>query len=119
MIKLLLSITIILSSFSLLVGNASARPKMQTINYAINLNWCGHIKKFCAEGREAYRVAACETGNTFNIWATNGQYKGLWQMGSSERRRFGHAWNAWEQAKAAHKYYKIAGWRPWTCKWAA
>ena len=101
-------------------SNAGVRPKMQTVKYAINLNWCGHVKRTCESGRQAYRVAGCETGNTYNIYASNGQYKGIFQMGSSERARFGHGWNAWEQAKAAHKYYKVAdGWGPWTCRWAA
>ena len=119
--KLLATIAILLSSLGLSVKPAEARPKLQTIKYAINLNWCGHVKKTCEDGQEAWRVAGCETGHTYDIWASNGQYKGLWQMGSSERRRFGHGWNAWEQAKAAHKYWIVSGkdWSPWSCSWAA
>jgi len=102
-------------------SNAQARPKMLTIRYAINLNWCGNIKRTCESGRQAFEVAGCETGQTYDIWASNGQYKGLWQMGSGERKKFGHGWNAWDQAKAAHKYYVSSGrdWSPWSCKWAA
>jgi len=119
--KLLATIAILVSSLGLTVKPAEARPKLQTIKYAINLNWCGSVKKSCEYGRQAYRVAGCETGNTYDIWASNGQYKGLWQMGSSERRIFGHGWNAWDQAKAAHKYWVRSGkdWSPWSCRWAA
>jgi hypothetical protein len=96
-----------------------ARPKMQTVTYAINLHWCGHIKRSCYSGRQALAIAACETGRTFDIWASNGQYKGLFQMGSSERRIFGHGWNAWDQARAAHRYYVRSGkdWSPWSCRY--
>lgn len=93
-----------------------ARPKIQTIKYAINLNWCGHVKKTCVTGRQALEVVKCETGQTFDIWAgfPRNEYWGLFQMGSSERKKYGHGWNAWEQAKAAHKYWKVAkSWRPW------
>lgn len=110
--KLLVLWAIVISSF-VFISVGQTRSKIQTIRYAINLNWCGHVKKTCIVGQQAFNVAACETGNTFNIWARNGQYLGLWQMGSSERRRFGHGNNPWDQAKAAHKYWKISGWRPW------
>lgn len=99
---------------------AQARPHMQTVKYAINLNWCGKVKRSCAAGREALSVARCETGGTFNIWAGRHkhQYWGLFQMGSSERARYGHGWNAWDQARAAHKYYVASGrdWSPWQCR---
>lgn len=102
-------------------SQAGVRPKIQTVKYAINLNWCGKIKKSCYAGRQAFAVASCETGGTFDIWASNGQYKGLFQMGASERRKYGHGWNAWVQARAAHKYYVESGrdWSPWSCRWAA
>lgn len=100
---------------------ASGRPKIQTIKYAINLNWCGKVKKSCAAGRQAFAVAGCETGYTYDVWAGRykHQYWGLWQMGSYERSLFGHGWNAWEQARAAHKYYIKSGrdWSPWTCRY--
>jgi hypothetical protein len=113
--------TLIFSMSLITNATAQVRPKMLTVKYAINLNWCGRVKKTCQEGQEALRVAACETGNTFDIWAKNGQYLGLFQMGSSERRIFGHGWNAWVQAKAAHRYYVRSGrdWSPWSCRWAA
>ena len=45
---------------------------------------------------------------------------GLFQMGSSERRLFGHGATAHEQALAAHRYFVVSGrdWSPWSCSWA-
>jgi hypothetical protein len=51
-----------------------------------------------------------------SVWAENGQYLGLFQMGSYARARYGHATNAWGQARAAHRYWLAAGWSPWTCR---
>jgi hypothetical protein len=69
-------------------------------------------------GDQAVRVADCETGGTFSIWARNGQYLGLFQMGSYARARYGHAWNAWAEAVSAYRYFIDSGrdWSPWTCK---
>lgn len=69
-------------------------------------------------GSQAVRVASCETGGTFDVWAKNGQYLGLFQMGSSERARYGHGWNPWVQARAARRYFLASGrdWSPWSCK---
>ncbi len=68
---------------------------------------------FCGE---ALLVARCESG--LRIGARNGQYLGLFQMGSSERRRFGHGPTAFLQAAAAHRYFVLSGrdWSPWSCK---
>jgi hypothetical protein len=65
---------------------------------------------------EALRVARCESGYSVN--AQNGQYVGLFQMGSSERRIFGHGDTALEQAQAAYRYFVSSGrdWSPWSCK---
>jgi len=66
---------------------------------------------------EALSVAACETGNTFSIWASNGgTYLGLFQFGPYARAKYGFAWNAYLQAKYAHDYYVDAGWGPWSCR---
>ena len=46
--------------------------------------------------REALAVSRCESG--LRTDAQNGQYLGLFQMGSSERRLFGHGASATEQA---------------------
>lgn len=65
---------------------------------------------------EALAVARCES--RLHTWARNGQYVGLFQMGSSERQLFGHGSSAVEQARAAHRYFVATGrdWSPWSCK---
>lgn len=67
-------------------------------------------------GTQAVQVARCESG--LSIYARNGQYLGLFQMGTFARGRFGHSWDAWGQARAAFAYFRLAGysWGPWTCK---
>jgi hypothetical protein len=71
---------------------------------------------FGSHCRQALAVSRCESG--LQIEAQNGQYLGLFQMGSSERRIFGHGASAAEQAKAAHRYFVASGrdWSPWSCK---
>jgi hypothetical protein len=77
---------------------------------------CGVFKGYC---RQAVSVAWCESRLSPN--ARNGQYLGLFQMGSSERRLFGHGRTAHAQALAAHRYFVRSGrdWSPWSCRWAA
>ena len=69
--------------------------------------------------REAVAVAWCES--RLRPTAQNGQYLGLFQMGSYERQLFGHGSSAREQAVAAHRYFVRSGrdWSPWSCRWAA
>ena len=69
--------------------------------------------------QQAVAVAWCESRLTPT--AHNGQYLGLFQMGSSERRLFGHGSTAHAQALAAHRYFVASGrdWSPWGCRWAA
>lgn len=65
---------------------------------------------------QALRVVRCES--RFDLGATNGQYRGLFQMGSSERATYGHGNTALEQARAAYAYFVASGrdWSPWECK---
>jgi hypothetical protein len=65
---------------------------------------------------EALRVAQCESG--YRTTAQNGEYLGMFQMGTSERRLFGHGPSALAQARAAHRYFVRSGsdWSPWSCK---
>ena len=74
---------------------------------------CRVFGSYC---REAVAVARCESG--LSTWAQNGQYLGLFQMGASERRLFGHGPSAEEQARAALRYFVASGrdWSPWSCK---
>lgn len=69
--------------------------------------------------KQAVNVAWCES--RLRTTAQNGQYLGLFQMGYSERRIFGHGDTAREQAVAAKKYFVRSGrdWSPWSCRWAA
>lgn len=69
--------------------------------------------------QEALAVAWCES--RLSTKAQNGQYLGLFQMGSYERRLFGHGPSAHQQAQAAHRYFIRSGrdWSPWSCRWAA
>jgi hypothetical protein len=66
--------------------------------------------------RQALAVSRCESG--LRTDAQNGQYLGLFQMGSSERRLFGHGPSVTEQVTAAHRYFVASGrdWGPWSCK---
>jgi hypothetical protein len=77
---------------------------------------CEVFGSYCPQ---ALNVAWCES--RFQTNARNGQYLGLFQMGSSERRLFGHGPTAHEQARAAHRYFVLSGrdWSPWGCRWAA
>src|SRR5262245_15084845 len=68
---------------------------------------------FGSQCRKAQSVARCESG--FNVYARNGQYWGLFQFGSFARAHYGFAWDAWTQTRAAYRYYRDAGWSPWTC----
>jgi len=70
-------------------------------------------RRYCGQ---ALKVAWCESRHSTR--AQNGQYLGLFQMGSSERRLFGHGETAHRQALAAHRYFVVSGrdWSPWSCK---
>ncbi|HEY1248824.1 MAG TPA: hypothetical protein VGE97_07555 [Nitrososphaera sp.] len=63
-------------------------------------------------------VVRCETGGTYSIWARNGQYLGIFQMGSNERATYGHGNTAWQQAISAYRYFAASNysWGPWSCK---
>lgn len=65
---------------------------------------------------QALTVAWCES--RYSIWAANGQYLGLFQMGDFARARYGHGANAWAQAVSAYRYFADSGfdWSPWACK---
>ncbi len=85
-------------------GRAAASPKAAI---------CDVFGRYC---RQAVAVAWCESHLTTT--AQNGQYRGLFQMGSYERRLFGHGTTAKAQAEAAHAYFVRSGrdWSPWSCK---
>lgn len=100
------------------VSDGAANPKHKRIKAAI----CQVFgERYC---NQAIKIAACETGRTFNVWAgyPHNEYWGLFQMGRPERRKYGHGWNVWVQARAAKRYFERSGrdWSPWpTCRWRA
>jgi hypothetical protein len=65
------------------------------------------------QSRRAVAVFHCES--RLDPRAANGQYRGIAQMGAAERRRYGHGPSTEVQARAALRYYRVAGWRPWAC----
>jgi hypothetical protein len=74
---------------------------------------CAVFGPYC---QQALSVSWCES--KWYVWAQNGQYLGLFQMGSYARSTFGHGSGAWAQARAAYRYFVASGrdWSPWTCK---
>jgi hypothetical protein len=74
---------------------------------------CDAFDGYCGE---AVQVAWCES--RLHTTAQNGEYRGLFQMGSYARRLYGHGPTAHEQAVAAHRYFISSGrdWSPWSCK---
>jgi hypothetical protein len=99
-------------------AEAHYQPGVHNTRHAINLAWCGRSNNYCWQSQQAWSVARCETGGTFSVWANNGQYLGLFQMGSYARSTYGHSHHPWGQARAAHRYYVASGrdWSPWECK---
>ena len=77
---------------------------------------CNVFGSYC---KQAVAVARCES--RLRTTAQNGQYLGLFQMGSYERQLFGHGSSARDQAIAARRYFVRSGrdWSPWGCRWAA
>lgn len=71
---------------------------------------CKTFGRYCSQ---ALRVSWCES--RWSIYARNGQYLGLFQMGSYARSRYGHGSDAWTQARAAYAYFRDSGWSPWQC----
>lgn len=74
---------------------------------------CHVFGSYCSQ---ALRVASCESGR--GVYAQNGQYLGMFQMGSYARSRYGHGYTPLEQARAAYAYFVDSGrdWSPWSCK---
>ena len=89
--------------------------KLRSINADPRKAICFVFGEYCSQ---ALRVSSCETGGTYHIGATNGQYLGLFQMGNYARSNYGHGYTALEQARAAYAYFVNSGrdWSPWSCK---
>ena len=103
-------------------------PGTHNAVHAIQLAWCGKSNRECWQGNEAIRVAKCEAAQ-FWTWNIPAQARGprdeygnrrlsMFQMGTRERRLYGHGPDPWSQAFAAHRYWVASGydWSPWECK---
>ena len=108
----MLRLTVLTIAVVLAMGTTPAEASSKGQNKAII---CKVFKNYC---KQALRVSWCES--RWEIWAgyKKHQYWGLFQMGTSERARYGHGWNAWAQARAAWRYFVASGkdWSPWSCK---
>jgi len=67
---------------------------------------------------QALAVARCESGHAMTPRAHNGQYLGMFQMGSYARRAYGHGPDPLTQARSAYAYFVASGkdWSPWQCR---
>jgi hypothetical protein len=92
----------------------SYSPEVEQKKAAAKVVICKVFGKYC---QQALAVSWCES--RWYVWARNGQYLGLFQMGSYARAKYGHHHsNAWIQARAAYRYFVDSGrdWSPWSCK---
>ena len=111
---------ILVAAFALLLvaptasPSANYSPEVERKQAAARVAICKTFGPYCSQ---ALRVSWCESRHY--VWARNGQYLGLFQMGSFARSRYGHSYNnAWVQARAAYRYFVDSGrdWSPWACK---
>lgn len=81
-----------------------------------------HAKAICfvfgSYCQQALVVARCESGHSMSTHAHNGQYLGMFQMGSYARKLYGHSEEPLVQAWAAYRYFVASGkdWSPWDCQ---
>jgi hypothetical protein len=109
---LALSLYLFLLSLAVVVVNAQSRgPIPAGVFQSVRAFW-----KTRPERIAAFDVSWCEA--RFDPGARNGQYLGIFQMGSWERATYGFGPGAWGQAQGAYRYYVATGrtWGPWTCK---
>jgi hypothetical protein len=106
-----------LSPLFLDLARAHNVPGIHNRVHAIHWAFCGHqTRRPCTLGYQAVRVAKCESGWSLAVYARSpGGHLGAFQFGSYARATYGFAWNIWVQAAAAYRYYRAAGWRPWSC----
>lgn len=93
-----------------------------SIEQMIRSRWRG-----TGQENTAVRIAKCESGLQTNPRHNNPHY-GVFQMGSSEFRSFGHGsiFNAADNIDAAFRYWdagrkdapgrKLGSWGPWACR---
>jgi len=108
-VKVLSLIAVVVLASSILAARSAASGARGGAGRVI----CAVFGPYCSQ---ALRVAACESG--MHTTASNGQYLGLFQMGSYARSRYGYGDDVWTQASSAFRYFADSGfsWGPWTCK---
>ncbi len=95
-------------------ASPSYSPEVTAKKAAAKVAICKVFGRYC---QQALAVSWCES--RWYVWARNGQYLGLFQMGEYARSRYGHhPSNVWIQARAAYRYFRDSGydWSPWSCK---
>lgn len=109
--RLLLAVACVLVCALTAVSNVQAEEQRTTDSTKRAI--CVAFGRWCSQ---ALRVSWCES--RWSIWARNGQYLGLFQMGSYARARYGHSYTAYGQANSAFRYFVSSGydWSPWSCK---
>ena len=93
-------------------GQTAKASKGSTAYNSAQRAVCFYFGSNCAE---AMVIVNCETGGTYSPWASNGQYQGMFQMGSYARAKYGQGNNVWAQAKAAYRMFRAQGWSGWLC----
>ena len=58
-------------------------------------------------------IARCESGLNPRAVSSGSRYWGLFQFGAYARNRYGFAWDALTQARAAYRMYVTEGRQPW------
>jgi hypothetical protein len=93
-------------------------PGLHNRLHAVHWAFCGRQTKHpCALGYQAVRVAKCESGWSLAVHAhSSGGHLGMFQFGSFARATYGFGWNPWAQSAAAYRYWRHAGWSPWSCR---
>lgn len=135
-IPLVRSLLVIVIAIALLIlimvtaeeAKAHYQPGTHNAVHAIQQAWCGKANRVCWQGNEAIEVAKCESASYWKRgipWMAvgpNDEYGNprlsMFQMGTRERRLYGHGPDPWSQAFAAHRYYILSGrdWSPWECQ---
>lgn len=113
-VRIVTALTVLVVCFfgtgSTALGDDNRIPRQQREAKSII---CKVFGPYC---QEALRVSWCES--RWYIWAQNGQYLGLFQMGTYARSKYGHGSGAWKQTRAAFRYFVDSGkdWSPWSCQ---
>jgi hypothetical protein len=108
-----LTLTVVLSIALIGLTGQTAQASSSNSNYQSALRAvCHYFGPYCSQ---AMQIVNCETGGTYDPWASNGQYLGIFQMGSEVRAIYGHGNNVWAQAKAAYALFRARGFQPWLC----